>query len=224
MDAALNSKCADLFVNDWINNSHEILYEHVQSINDETNNVILRFKTIQAPIVKAAFKVYEHLKEHLKPQKVRKHTKYMAIMLYDEFLHKYFIKLCKTRLVNGPLEEQWDNIYNEIINKTKLHLLSCFQLALKMDKACAIIEISEILNLLNVDHEETYTYDAIIAAEYDVFRTVDFKMPLNTPITCVETLLAAANLESKIYRKTAAVLLDISFLQFANEYFHILKT
>ncbi|XP_025156120.1 uncharacterized protein LOC105181768 isoform X3 [Harpegnathos saltator] len=144
MDAALNSKCADLFVNDWINNSHEILYEHVQSINDETNNVILRFKTIQAPIVKAAFKVYEHLKEHLKPQK--------------------------------------------------------------------------ILNLLNVDHEETYTYDAIIAAEYDVFRTVDFKMPLNTPITCVETLLAAANLESKIYRKTAAVLLDISFLQWEELY------
>lgn len=64
-----------------------------------------------------------------------------------------------------------------------------------------------------MDSKTIYTYNMIISAEYKVFKTVGFKMPLNTPLTCIEILLAITNRRDKIDHEIALMLLDIAFLQ-----------
>lgn len=84
-----------------------------------------------------AFKIAEQLE-------ITPHSKYMAILLYDEFLYKHFLEVYKTEFAHGPRERQWDKICDKISNEAKLYLLSCFQLACKMDSPCTRIEISEV--------------------------------------------------------------------------------
>lgn len=68
----------------------------------------------------------------------------MAILLYDEFMYKHFLQVYKTEVILGLLEEQVDKICNNIASKAKLSLLSCFQLASKMNSSYVRIEISEV--------------------------------------------------------------------------------
>lgn len=72
-------------------------------------------------------------------------TKYMAILLFEEFLHKYFRRV-RTTVIPKALEEEEDlhKICNEIASKLKIYLLSCFQLACKADSVCTKIEIWEV--------------------------------------------------------------------------------
>lgn len=58
----------------------------------------------------------------------------------------------------------------------------------------------------------------VISSEYEVFKTVGFKMPLNTPLTCIEVLLAVTNRRSKVDYEITLLLLDIAFLKVQLQY------
>lgn len=53
----------------------------------------------------------------------------------------------------------------------------------------------------------------VISSEYEVLKTVGFKMPLNTPLTCIEVLLAVTNRRNKKDHEISLLLLDIAFSQ-----------
>lgn len=67
--------------------------------------------------------------------------KYMAIHLYDKFMIKRFWELYETN--NLLSHEEWREICKNS-DVTKLHLLSCFQLACKMDSHSTRLEISQV--------------------------------------------------------------------------------
>lgn len=72
----------------------------------------------------------------------------------------------------------------------------------------------QILKVLEViDDEKVYTYNMVLSSEAEVFKTVGFKVPLNTPLIYVEVLLAIVNRHDETDREIALLLLDIAFLQ-----------
>lgn len=87
--------------------------------------------------MKAAFKIAEYLE--LEPN-----VKYMAIELYDRFMCKHFWELYKTEFANDPSEASWFKICKKTSNQTKLNLMSCFQLACKMDSHSSTLGISQV--------------------------------------------------------------------------------
>lgn len=73
------------------------------------------------------FKIADYL--DLKPN-----VMYMAIQLYDKFMCCRFWEIHKNEFANGRMSEaSWDAVCKRISKKTKLYLMSCFQLACKMD-------------------------------------------------------------------------------------------
>lgn len=71
-----------------------------------------------------------------------------------------------------------------------------------------------------MDNRTIYTNNMVISAEYKVFKTVGFKMPLNTPLTCIELLLAMTNCRDEVEYEIALLLLDIAFLQVRISHFY----
>lgn len=87
--------------------------------------------------MKAAFKIAEYLE--LEPN-----VRYMAIQLYDRFMYKHFWEIYKTEIANDPSEALWFKVCKRISNQTKLNLMSCFQLACKMDSHSNALGISQV--------------------------------------------------------------------------------
>lgn len=59
----------------------------------------------------------------------------------------------------------------------------------------------------------------IISSRYEVFKTVGFRIPLDTPLTCTEMLLAVTNCKDNFDHEVALQLLDIAFVQVWLEHF-----
>lgn len=68
----------------------------------------------------------------------------MAILLHDELMYKHFLEVYRTEVVFGLLKQQVEKSCYNIASKAKLSLLSCFQLASKMNSSYAKIEISKV--------------------------------------------------------------------------------
>ncbi|KAL6261326.1 hypothetical protein P5V15_008846 [Pogonomyrmex californicus] len=149
----------------------------------------------------------------------------MAIQLYDKFMCKYFWELYKTEIANDPSEASWFRICKKTSNHTKLYLMSCFQLACKMDSHSNSLGISQILNILYlIDKESEYTRNVISSSEIKVFQTVGFKMPFCTPLHCIQVLLAATGLrETPNTFNISMDLLDLAYLKHDRLYsqFHL---
>lgn len=99
--------------------------------------MLLRLSAIPASIMKAAFKIAEYLE--LEPN-----VKYMAIQLYDRFMCKHFWEIYKTETTNDPSEASWFEACEKVSAEAKLILMSCFQLACKMDSHSTALGISQV--------------------------------------------------------------------------------
>lgn len=65
-----------------------------------------------------------------------------------------------------------------------------------------------------LDDKSEYTRNAVYSSEFNVFKTVDFKIPLFTPLHCVEILLAATKLgQTPDIYAVCVNLLDLAYLQ-----------
>lgn len=71
-------------------------------------------------------------------------NKYMAIHLYDKFMCNYFWESYKAETANGPSEDSWNQICKKISSQSKLYLLSCLQLAYKMDSHSSNFGIAQV--------------------------------------------------------------------------------
>ncbi|XP_036149428.1 uncharacterized protein LOC105833201 isoform X2 [Monomorium pharaonis] len=173
-----------------------------------TADFAMPFIAIPMSTVKTAFKIAEYLE--LDPN-----VKYMAIQLYDTFMCKHFWEIFKTEIANDPFKATWFKVSEKTSNEAKLILMSCFQLACKMDSHSSTLGISQILNILYlIDKKSEYTRTIISSSEIRVFKTVEFKMPLYTPMHCIEILLAATGLgETPNTFNVSVDLLDLAYLK-----------
>ncbi|XP_014467271.1 PREDICTED: uncharacterized protein LOC106740596 [Dinoponera quadriceps] len=185
-------------IEDWLDDVQKSTKECAQSGNNI--NLTSQYKAIQISAVDTTFKLADQLG-------VTSNIKYIALLLFDEFMYKY-MEVFMDGVINN-----WEERLDAFSSKIKLYLLTCFQLASKMDLSYIRIEISEILEYLQImDKETVYTRDMIVSSESEVFKMVGFKMPHDTPLSCVEVLLAATHRSEKDY-EVAQLLLDVAFLQ-----------
>ncbi|XP_077277690.1 cyclin N-terminal domain-containing protein 1 isoform X3 [Temnothorax americanus] len=204
----LDTAYIEPLIYDWVEDLQQTMKKQEQEQIANATDFAVPFIAIPASAVKAAFKIAEYLE--LEPN-----VKYMAVQLYDRFMYKHFWEIYKTEMANNPSEASWLKVCDKSSNQTKLNLMSCFQLACKMDSHSSALGISQILNILYlIDKESEYTPSMISSSEIKVIKTVDFKMPLYTPLRCVEILLAATGLgETPNMVNTSIDLLDLAYLK-----------
>ncbi|KYN06250.1 Cyclin N-terminal domain-containing protein 1, partial [Cyphomyrmex costatus] len=195
-------------IHDWIEHLQQTMRKQEQEQITNTINFAMSFVAIPASTIKVAFKIAEYLE--LEPN-----VKYMAIELYDKFMCKHFWELYKTEFMNDPSQASWFKICKRTSNQTKLNLISCFQLACKMDSHSTTLGISQVLNILYlIDKESEYTRNMISSSEIKVFKTVGCAMPLYTPLHYIEILLAATGLgEMPNTFNVSKNLLDLAYLK-----------
>ncbi|XP_034190329.1 cyclin N-terminal domain-containing protein 1 [Osmia lignaria lignaria] len=188
----------------WLEDLQTRIKEQENCINVK-DEYYMPFIAIPVPVVSAILKITEYLE--LGPE-----TKYVAIHLYDKFMCNYFWKLYKT---TNQTEDHWSEVCKKISSQAKLYLMSCLQLASKLDSHSNNLGISQVLNVLKwIDGKTEYTRGMIFSSEYEVFKMVEFKMPLCTPLNCVDVLLAAIGLKNTQNLQNLVIsLLDLVYLQ-----------
>lgn len=110
-----------------------MLILYLQTIDDACTHKIL-ILAIPVPIVNAIFKITEHL--DLAPD-----TRYIAVHLYDKFMCNYFWELYQA---TEQTENSWFQVCQKISSQSKLYLMSCLQLASKMDSHSKNLRISQV--------------------------------------------------------------------------------
>lgn len=91
---------------------------------------------IPVPIVNAIFKITEYL--DLGPN-----ARYIAIHLYDKFMCNYFWEVYNAQAVDQN-ESSWSEVCKKISSQSKLYLMSCLQVASKVDSHSKSLGISQV--------------------------------------------------------------------------------
>ncbi|KAK2585374.1 hypothetical protein KPH14_010049 [Odynerus spinipes] len=210
-----DSSYIDPLIDDWLEQLHETIAEQEGMVRAE-DEFYMPFVGIPSPVINAIFKITCHLELGVD-------TKYLTIHLYDKFMCNYFWKVYKAESKEGATEASWSKICKTISNRSKLYLISCLQLASKVDSHSKSLSISQVICILRwIDTKREYTQNTIITSEFKVFQTVGFKMPFYTPLHCIEILLAATGLRHTLNMyETAIKLLDLAYLQHEELYSHI---
>ena len=79
-------------------------------------------------------------------------AKYLALHLYDKYMNNISWEAYKIAIKNGLSEDLWEQEQKKSSNEAKLRLLSCIQLASKMDsnvKCLGIVEVNKSLQINN---------------------------------------------------------------------------
>ncbi|XP_070157954.1 cyclin N-terminal domain-containing protein 1 [Polyergus mexicanus] len=179
--------------------------------------LIMPYDAITVPVVVAATHIMDTLG-------LNRHVKYMALELFDKFINKFYQEAYNMRK-NGS--DKWLQI---IRKKTSTHapfyLLSCFQVVCKVNSHPNSLKISQILQLAQIfvkDYE--YTREMVTMMEVEVLKKVGFRMPLYTPVYCIEILIAGLNFlkitfvseeteNGEELHKASLLLLDIAYLKY----------
>ncbi|XP_029178854.1 cyclin N-terminal domain-containing protein 1-like isoform X2 [Nylanderia fulva] len=204
-------------IDDWMDHLKEIMREREQEIINEKRDLILPCVALTTHIMKAAIYIADCLT--LEPH-VKQHVKYMAVELFDKFMNKSFWEACNANMENN---DEWYEVYQKkTCNYLKLYLVSCFQLASKMNSHANSLTITQVLELLQIlDQNYECTQDMVSFMEKEIFKKVEFKMPLYTPVYCIEVLLTATGLgETPSTVEISMKLLDVAYLKYKTVYHH----
>ncbi|XP_033320151.1 uncharacterized protein LOC117217005 isoform X2 [Bombus bifarius] len=200
----LDTSYIEPLLDDWLEELQSIIKAQ-ESFIKAKDEFYMPFVAIPIPIINAIFKITEYL--HLGPD-----TRYIAIHLYDKFMCSYFWEVYRNA---DQTESSWSQVCKKVASQSKLYLMSCLQLANKMDSHFNKLRISQVLGILRcIDKKSEYTPNVIFLSEYKVFKTVGFRMPFYTPLNCVEILLAATGLKDTPNMQELTInLLDLVYLQ-----------
>ncbi|XP_076167973.1 cyclin N-terminal domain-containing protein 1 [Ptiloglossa arizonensis] len=210
----LDNAYIEPLLEDWLEGLQTVIkeQENLVATNDE---FYMPFVAIPVPVVSAIFKITKHL--DLGPD-----TRYIAIHLYDKFMCNYFWEVYKAEAAEQT-ENSWSEVCKKISSQSKLYLMSCLQLASKMDSHSKSLGTSQVLNILHwIDKKSEYTKSTIFSSEFKVFKMVGFRMPFCTPLNCIEVLLAATGLINTPNMQDLTIsLLDSVYLQREEVYSHL---
>ncbi|XP_046479694.1 cyclin N-terminal domain-containing protein 1 isoform X1 [Neodiprion pinetum] len=203
----LDTAYIEPLIKEWLQHVHEDNARQEQ-IFVEGSEFFNPFIAVPVPVMKAIFVITDHL--GLGPN-----TRYLTVHLFDRFMSNQFCELYVAEMVSNPGEVAWPQICKIISSEAKLRLMSCMQLASKMDSHTKGLSISQVVRGLRwLDDKSEYTTNSIYCSEFRVYKALDFKIPLFTPLHCVEILLAATKLGQmpKIY-DACVNLLDLAYLE-----------
>ncbi|XP_046741463.1 cyclin N-terminal domain-containing protein 1-like [Diprion similis] len=203
----LDTAYIEPLIKEWLQHVHEDSARQEQ-IFVEGSEFFIPYMAVPVPVMKTIFVITEHL--GLGPN-----TRYLTVHLFDRFMCNQFCELYVAEMVSTTSEVAWPKICKTISSEAKLRLMSCMQLASKMDSNSKSLNISQVLRVLQwLDDKSEYTTNSIYCSEFSVYKAVDFKIPLFTPLHCVEILLAATKLGQtpEIY-DVCVNLLDLAYLE-----------
>ncbi|XP_043472906.1 cyclin N-terminal domain-containing protein 1-like isoform X2 [Leptopilina heterotoma] len=189
-----DSAYIDPFLDEWLSCLQEKSRQQEKFILEKSKFFIPNIELNDSD-VRLIFNIIEQFKCH-------SNAKYLAVHLFEKY-------------VNFKMKQNLDLNPNYIINKSemKLRLLSCIQLASKMDSNEDYLKISHIKRILKeMDPDRIYPNKVILDSEFYVFKSVEFEIPTYTTKNCVDVLLAASGLRNTLeIVKSASKLLDLSY-------------
>ncbi|XP_033337571.1 cyclin N-terminal domain-containing protein 1 isoform X2 [Megalopta genalis] len=204
----LDTAYVELLIEDWLTDIRTTIKQEENLVRAD-DEFYMPFVAIPVPIVSTIFHITEYL--DLGPD-----TKYITIHLYDKFMCKYFWEVYKAEFIDHA-GGSWTEVCTKISSQSKLYLMSCLQLASKMDSYSKNLAISQW-----IDKNTEYDHSIVFSSEFKVFQMMGYKIPLCTPINCIEVLLAATGLRNTSnMQEITTSLLDLVYLQKEKLYSHL---
>ncbi|XP_034946025.1 cyclin N-terminal domain-containing protein 1-like isoform X2 [Chelonus insularis] len=206
-----------MMIRDWIQYITEIQHEQELSLKNGTE-FYMPFIATSITVVKTVFTLAEYFNLHPR-------TKYLSLYLFDKYMCNKFWEIYKKYENDAENNtHNWNQVTDKFSNEIKLRLMSCIQLASKVDshyKHLGIAQIIAGLQLMSPENNEKVEYspNTIFKSEIKVFKTLNYRIPSITPLDCLEVLLVALGLRDlpKFYESTISIL-DLTFLQHQNLY------
>ncbi|CAD6242307.1 GSCOCG00012634001-RA-CDS [Cotesia congregata] len=145
-------------------------------------------------------------------------TKYIALNLYDKCIKNQFQEIYKENR-NDKNFIQWKHLRNKIVNLSKIRLISCIQLASKLDSHSNFLRVSQGVTALKLidflkNQQHEYFFETLLFSEFSVCKVISFQMLLITPLDCIEVLISILNFQNiSELRSIALDILDIVLIQ-----------
>lgn len=201
-----DSAYIDPLLDEWVSFLHEKSKE-LEKVILEKSKFFIPIIGLRTNDVKLIFNIIEQFKFH-------RNAKYLAVHLFEKYINFKIWETCNT--VHDNVNPNYISKREAVNNKPeiKLRLLSCIQIASKMDSNEDYLKISHIKNMLRkIDPDRHYSNKIILDSEFYVFKSVEFEMPTYTPKSCVDVLLAASGLRNTLeIAKSSSRLLDLSYI------------
>ncbi|KAH0549786.1 hypothetical protein KQX54_014120 [Cotesia glomerata] len=112
----------------------------------------------------------------------------------------------------------WKHLRNKIINLSKIRLISCIQLASKLDSHSNFLRLSQGVTALKLidflkNQQHEYFFETLLFSEFSVCKVISFQM-LITPLDCIEVLMSILNFQNiSELRSIALDILDLVLIQ-----------
>ncbi|XP_071451701.1 cyclin N-terminal domain-containing protein 1-like [Hetaerina americana] len=170
----------DYMLQDWL------VYLKIQSKMPPSGRLwknTLPFLAIPESVVELIFLISEKLEQ---PPEVR----YLTVELFDRFIMRHFTTLHENVFKKPGVKnfKMWSKVVSRVQNQVLLRVMSCIQLSSKFVTHYQVLSPKTIRQFL-VEAGHSFTITSIIASEMRVFKTLDFKVPLSSPLVHFETLL-----------------------------------
>ncbi|XP_025080527.1 cyclin N-terminal domain-containing protein 1-like isoform X3 [Pomacea canaliculata] len=150
-------------------------------------------------------------------------VQFTAIELFDRFMRKHIEDLYMYVYNNSskPAAKvtEWRSIVERVEKQLVLRIVSCCQIASKLNSHYEVITVSRAKRFL-LDFGFNYSNDSVLQSELRVLKTVNFDVNVSSPLDYVETLLqvlahnaAAFDLPISLYQSVATKLLTILYIR-----------
>ncbi|XP_011303140.1 cyclin N-terminal domain-containing protein 1-like [Fopius arisanus] len=206
VNMSTNMTLTEPLISEWL--------KYIQEVNSEQEEVIRTGREFFIPFIAIPTTVVEKVFIIVDSFALGPRTKYLALYIYEKFLCNEFWGIYKEH-ENHPGSEDFKHACDRVSRVLMLRLMSCIQLASKMDSHLLALGITQVLSALGrLEPNHQFTRFAVMLSEIKVFTTINFKIPLITPLDCIEVLLTASRLDkiNKLYDTTIHVL-DMTYLQ-----------
>ncbi|XP_015117000.1 uncharacterized protein LOC107041116 [Diachasma alloeum] len=188
--------------------------KHIQEVNNKQEDIIKTGREFYIPFMAIPMTVVEKVFIIADSFALGPRTKYLSLYIYEKFVCNQFWEIYKEHETH-PDSEEYKRACERVSKMLMLRLMSSIQLASKMDSHMLGLTITQVLSALDrLEPNHQFNRFAVVQSEMKVFQTTNFKIPLVTPLDCIEVLLAALKLDKlpKVYN-TAVHILDMTYLQ-----------
>ncbi|KAK7093835.1 cyclin N-terminal domain-containing protein 1-like [Littorina saxatilis] len=160
-------------------------------------------------------------------------VKFVAIELFDRFMQKHLAELYEHVYSNStPMAQKaqdWQNIMDKVQKQLYLRVVSCCQIASKLNSHYKVISVGRAKRyLLELGHN--YTANSILQSELRILKTLGFHVAILSPLDFVETILqvlayntVSLDLPVSVYRCVSVKLLTVLHLRRDNIYRNLLR-
>eukprot|EP00111_Clytia_hemisphaerica_P006168 TCONS_00017871-protein len=145
-------------------------------------------------------------------------VKYAAIELFDQFMTIHITELQEIVRASSSAEKQldWSSVEARIKDQVVLRAMTCVQIASKLVSHYKAVHPSKVKRYLSACNLH-YSMSSVNKSEMRVLTTVNYQLPLTTPIVHIEMLLEVFKrncdgVNVDLILKAAINILDVSYI------------